>query len=145
MSLGNKNQVTAEHFHPLHNNVFVTDLDTGPHVTAGGIIRPDDNMTATGIRPRWGQVWAIGPEVEGVTVGEWVFVEHTRWTNSIDLALPDGVVRVWRIDWPDAVMLATADDPREQQLHRLPDVQRPQSTEDHVRSVAPAIIRKKEL
>jgi hypothetical protein len=141
MTLGNKNTVTAGGFQPLKKNVFVTGLDSGPTITAGGIIRPDDNMSATGIRPRWACVWAIGPEVEDIKVGEWVFIEHARWTNSIDIRLPSGTVRVWKVDWPAAVLLASADDPREAQLDTLPQVRYPTMMHSNVRSLSPAIIR----
>lgn len=141
MTLGNKSSVKADDFHPLHKNVFVTDLDSGLHVTAGGIIRPDDNMSNTGIRSRWARVWAIGPEVEDVAVGEWIFIEHARWTNSIDLDLPAGRVRVWKVDWPEACMLASANDPREMQLDTLPKVNNLEAQHSTIRSVAPAIIR----
>jgi hypothetical protein len=138
--LGNKISIKAGGFHPLKENVFVCDLDSGPTVTAGGIIRPDDNMSNTGIRSRWGRVWAIGPDVKDLEVGEWVYIEHARWTNAIDFELPTGKVRVWKIDWPDGVMLASPDDPRERQLTDLPNVQNLKSYKKG-HSVAPAIIR----
>ena len=133
----------ADSFRPIHDNVFVSDLDSGPHITAGGIIRPDDNMTATGVHPRWGCVWAVGPEIKDIKVGEWVLVEHARWTNSIDFELPSGTVRVWKIDWPNAVLLATPDDPRESKI-TLPATKHPTSSEHLVRAVAPGIIRKRD-
>jgi hypothetical protein len=139
--LGNKNRITATSFRPIKENVFVTDLDSGPHLTAGGIIIPDDNGMERGIRPRWGRVWAVGPEVQGVEVGEWVFVEHGRWTLSIDLDLPDGVVRVWKVDWPEAVLLAAKTDPREWQQTAFKEVVHPQSEEHLVRSKAPIVKR----
>jgi hypothetical protein len=36
---------------------------------ASGIVLLNDNGTTAGIRPRWGQVYAIGPEQQDVTVG----------------------------------------------------------------------------
>jgi hypothetical protein len=143
MALGNKNSVTADSFQPIKTNVFVTDLDHGPTVTQGGIIRPDDNMSATGIRPRWACVWAIGPEVEDIKVGEWVFIEHARWTNSIDIRLPEGNVRVWKVDWPNGVLLAAQDDPRETSLTDLPKVRYPTLAVSNSKSVAPAIIKQR--
>lgn len=145
MALGNKNTIKADHFQPIKNNVFVTDIEGGSlTVTAGGIIRTDDNGKDRGIRPRWGRIWAIGPDVYDIEVGEWVFIEHARWTNAIDLALPNGKVRVWKIDWPNAVLLATQDDPRERRLEDLPLAQHPGLATNSIRSVAPNIIRKRE-
>lgn len=114
-----KSRVVVGEFRPLKNNVFVTDLESGPQMTRGGIIVPDDNMKDRGIRSRWAKVFAIGPEVEGVQVGDWVLVEHGRWTPGIDMEFPDGTVRVWRIDWPDAVLMASEDDPRNATTHQF--------------------------
>lgn len=138
---GNKNRVKADAFRPLKENVFVTDLDSGPHQTAGGIIIPDDNFSERGVHPRWARVWALGPDVKGIEVGEWLFIEHARWTNSIDLELPAGVVRIWKVDWPDAVLLAAPDDPREYQQVELKEVRHPQSTHHLIRAKAPIIKR----
>lgn len=138
---GNKHLITATAFRPIKENVFVTDLDSGPHQTAGGIIIPDDNATVSGIHPRWARVWAIGPKVTGLEVGEWVYIEHGRWTLSIDLSLPDGVVRIWKVDWPDAVLLAALEDPREWHQISLGAVSHPQSSKHVVRSKAPIIKR----
>ncbi len=144
MALGNKSVVNADMFRPIKDNVFVCDLDSGPHITAAGIILPDDNMSESGIRPRWGKVWAIGPDVQDIKVGEWVFIEHGRWTNSIDIQFAEGRIRVWKIEWPKAALLAASDDPREKHLSDMPNVKYLQSEEHHVRSVAPAIIRKRD-
>jgi hypothetical protein len=97
---------------PLKNNVFVTDLDSGIRQTAKGIIIPDDNMKDHGIRARWGQVFAIGPEVDDLTPGEWILIEHARWTNGIDLVFPKRTVRVWRVEYPKSVLMAAKNDPR---------------------------------
>lgn len=137
-----KTRIQAESFRPINDNVFVTELDSGPHKTRGGILIPDDNMSERGVRPRWGRVWAIGPDVQDISPGEWVYVEHARWTTAIEIELPDGVVRVWKIDWPDAVLMASDVDPSENAVTVLPDVQYVQSTENNVRSKAPAIIRR---
>jgi hypothetical protein len=144
MALGNKTSIKADSFRPIKDNVFVSDLESGPTITAGGIIRPDDNMSATGIRPRWGRVWAIGPDIKDIVVGEWVYIEHARWTNAIDMELADGKIRVWKVEWPESVLLVTPEDPREQRLSTLPRAQHPTSSKNHVRSIAPSIIRKRE-
>lgn len=139
--LGNKNQITVEAFRPLKNNVFVTDLDSGPHATAAGIIIPDDNFSERGVHPRWARVWAIGPEVQDIEIGEWIYVQHARWTNSIDLAMPKGVVRIWRVEWPESVLLAAAEDPRTVLPITLGTIQHPQSEQHRITSKAPIIKR----
>lgn len=136
-----KTRIKADNFRPINDNVFVTELDSGPHKTAGGILLPDDNMTDRGIRCRWGQVWCVGPDVTDITPGDWVLIEHGRWTTAIELELPSGVVRMWRVDWPAAVLIACDTDPREHRTTTLPDVHHPQSKHDLVRSKAPFIHR----
>jgi len=107
-----KHFITATNFHPIKDNVFVTDLDHGPSRTFGGIIIPDDNMTERGVRDRWGRVWAIGPDVVDISVGEWVLVKHGRWTTGIEMEINGKRETVWRIEFPDAVMLVSDTDPR---------------------------------
>jgi hypothetical protein len=136
-----KNRITADGFRPLKNHVFVTDLDRGPHLTAGGIFLPDDNFTEQGVHPRWGRVCYVGPEVDDLRPGEWIYVEHARWTNEIELALPTGVIRMWRVEYPESVLLAADSDPREAVVINLPQAMHPQSERDLVREKAPAIHR----
>ena len=107
-----KHFITADGFRPLRDNVFVTDLERGPSITHGGILIPDDNMTDRGVRSRWAKIWAIGPDVTDVSVGEWVLVKHGRWTQGIEMNLAGQKTLVWRIEFPDAVMLVSDTDPR---------------------------------
>lgn len=76
--------------HPIHNRVIVSDMYFGEQKTRGGLIITDDNGKTRGIYPRWGKVYAKGPEnTDDYQVGDWVLVEHGRWTRGIDL--DDGV------------------------------------------------------
>ena len=94
---------------PIRNNVFVSDMDFDMRVSAGGIVLPSDDGKNEGIRARWGKVFAIGKEQKDVQVGEWVLVEHGRWTRSINIEDADGnEVVIRRVD-TDCI-LATADE-----------------------------------
>lgn len=106
-----KQQVTKiSTFTPLKGKIFVTDLEEGMKLTRGGIILPDDNMKDNGIRPRWGKVWAVGPDIDNVKPGEWVLVEHGRWTLRIPLEFDDtGRVDVWMIE-PAAIIVVVESD-----------------------------------
>jgi co-chaperonin GroES (HSP10) len=103
--------INAATFRPLRDQVFVSDLENGISVTLGGLIIPDDNRTNRGIHARWGRVYAKGPDAEGVDIGEWVLIEHGRWTNGIDFEENGEPMKLWRIDWPDAVMMACDQNP----------------------------------
>ena len=76
---------------PIRNRVIVKNMYFGEQKTKGGLILRDDNGTSRGIYPRWGQVHAIGPENEdGYNVGDWVLVEHGRWTRSVNIDEGEG-------------------------------------------------------
>jgi len=78
-----------EDVRPIRDHVLVVNMEQGEKVSKGGIIVLDDNGKDRGIRPRWCQVYKIGPEQVDVTPGQWILVEHGRWTYGIDLALPE--------------------------------------------------------
>ena len=107
-----KHFITAEVFRPIHDNVFVSDLEHGPRLTKGGLLIPDDNMTDRGVRDRWGRVWAVGPEVTDIKPGEWVLVKHGRWTTGIEMVIRGEHVTVWRVEYPEAVLIVSDTDPR---------------------------------
>jgi co-chaperonin GroES (HSP10) len=103
----------ANDFTPIKNKVFVTDMDSGEKLSRGGIIITDDDMQARGVRDRWARVWKVGPEVEDLAPGDWVLIKHGRWTHGLDIVQADGSeVRVWNIEYPEAVIVLADEDPR---------------------------------
>lgn len=70
---------------PIKDRVLVSDMEFGEMKTKGGLIIKSDDGKAHGVKPRWGKVYAIGPDQKDVKVGQWVLVEHGRWTRGIDL------------------------------------------------------------
>ena len=73
---------------PLRDRILVKHIDKGMRKTSGGIILPssdnaDDGMA--GIRPRWAQVYAVGREIDYLKEGQWVLMEHGRWTQAVEL------------------------------------------------------------
>jgi hypothetical protein len=107
-------------FTPLKGNIFVTDLEAGMQKTKGGIILRDDNMKDHGIKPRWCRVWRTGPDIDYLEPGEWLYVEHGRWTLRLPLDLPEGKIDVWKID-PAAILLVSdqPDRPTDYDTHAL--------------------------
>ena len=76
---------------PIKSNVIVEDMYFGDEVTKGGIIITNDDGKDRGIKPRWARVYAKGPEnKEPYEVGDWVLIEHGRWTRGFDLDDGDG-------------------------------------------------------
>ena len=70
---------------PLRGRILVRNIQKGMQKTAGGLVLPDDNMTERGIRPRWAKIYAVGSDIDYVSVGQWVLMEHGRWSEGFDL------------------------------------------------------------
>ena len=99
-------QLKRQQLVPLNNSVIVSDMIFESRITTSGIIIPSDNGKSTGIRPRWGCVYAVGPEQQDVTAGQWVCVEHGRWTRGIDIEDEHGKITLRRVDPKDIMMTA---------------------------------------
>lgn len=73
---------------PIRDKVIVHNMNFGEQKSAGGILVLGDDGKDRGIYPRWGQVFAVGPEHKEVfTVGDWILMEHGRWTRGVTLEL----------------------------------------------------------
>ena len=71
---------------PIKDKVIVHNMHFGEQRSAGGIVVLGDDGKDRGIYPRWGQVYAVGPDhKEEFGVGDWILVEHGRWTRGIEL------------------------------------------------------------
>ena len=68
----------------IGNRVLVTHMDFGEQKTAGGLIISSDDGQTRGIYPRGGKIYAKGPQNnDPYDVGDWVLIEHGRWTRSV--------------------------------------------------------------
>jgi co-chaperonin GroES (HSP10) len=99
-------QLQRRQLRPLKDSVIVSDMIFDVRISTGGIIIPNDNGKSTGIRPRWGQVYAVGPDQQDVMPGQWVCVEHGRWTRGIDVEDESGKVTLRRVDPKDIMMIS---------------------------------------
>ena len=96
---------------PLKDKVFVTDINFDEEVTSGGIVLKSDNGKGEGVKPRWGRVWAIGPEQEDVKVGQWILMEHARWTREFQHEAEDGTITKLHMADLNAMMLVADEKP----------------------------------
>ena len=109
--MATKRRIIAKTIYPLRDNVLATDMEFGDRRTKGGLILPSDDMEQRGIRPRWCRVLAVGPQNEDVKVGDWIYVEHGRWTRGFDMTDPDTDETITvRMVEPKAIIM-TADEP----------------------------------
>jgi len=94
------------------NRVLVTDMHFGEQKTASGIIIGDDDGKTRGIYPRWGRVYVKGPSNEDeYSAGDWILVEHGRWTRSFTIRTPDGEVSEVRMVEAESVLAYSEEKP----------------------------------
>lgn len=95
----------------LPNKVLVSELEGGTRVV-NGIIIPDDNGKSEGIRPRWAKVFSVGEKIDEITEGQWVLVEHGRWTRMLSVKDDAGnETKVWGVEWPQSVLMVSDEKP----------------------------------
>jgi hypothetical protein len=95
----------------LKNSVLVADMEFKERKLNSGIVLLNDNGTTAGIRPRWGRVYAVGPEQDIFHTGQWVCVAHGRWTRGVDIEDINGsTVTIRKID-PKDVLLVSDEEP----------------------------------
>jgi co-chaperonin GroES (HSP10) len=89
---------------PLRDAVIVSEMNFDERLSTGGIVLVKDNGKSSGIRPRWGRVYAVGPDQHAVKVGTWICVEHGRWTRGLDIEDEHGKQTLRRVDPKDIMM-----------------------------------------
>lgn len=96
---------------PLNDNILVTDMNFDARVTAGGIVLPSDDGKSEGVRHRWARVWKIGPKQTDVKIGEWILLEHGRWTRGVKVLDDNGEeITIRRAD-VNAILAVTDENP----------------------------------
>jgi co-chaperonin GroES (HSP10) len=105
-------QLLKHQIKPLNNSVIVSDMVFDQRITSGGIVLLSDNGKSTGIRPRWAQVYAVGPDQQDVKPGDWVCVAHGRWTRGTDVEDETGKKTLRRVD-PNDIMLISDEQPQD--------------------------------
>ena len=108
--------VTKGKIRPLRNKILVKSIDQGERVSKGGIIlRSADKVEdgGSGIRPRWAEVYAVGPTHTDVKAGQWVYVEHGRWTRGVNIEDDNGEeFKIRKVD-PESILLVSDEIPEE--------------------------------
>ena len=81
-------------------------MDFDERITTSGIVIINDDMKSSGIRPRWGKVYATGPDQRDVTVGQYILISHGRWTRGIKIEDSTGVVTIRKVDMKEVFMVS---------------------------------------
>jgi hypothetical protein len=103
----------------LNSDVIVSDMDFGEIKTSTGIILRSDDGKSHGVRPRWGKVYCVGPRQTDVKVGQWILIEHGRWTRKIKIHDGESEKEIQKVD-TDCI-LAVSDEPPNFEDQYIPD------------------------
>ena len=90
----------------LADSVIVTDMMFDQRQLSSGIILPSDDGKSSGIRPRWGRVYAVGPDHRDVRPGQWICVAHGRWTRGVEIEDDQGPQTIRKIDPRDILLVS---------------------------------------
>ena len=96
---------------PVRGHILVRDMNFGEQKTAGGIVLRSDDGKSEGVRPRWCRVFAVGAEQKDIKIGDWLLIEHGRWTRGLEVEEEDGTpIQIHRID-ETGILLVSDDRP----------------------------------
>ena len=82
----------------IQDDVIVIDMDMGEQVTSSGIVIASDDGKAHGVKPRWAKVYKVGPKQKDIQEGQWILIEHGRWTRKVKINDGDGEKEIQKIE-----------------------------------------------
>ncbi len=98
---------------PLRDKVMVTNMNFGEGKTKSGIVLTSDDGKSSGLHPRWCQVKFIGNEQKDIKVGQWLLMQHGRWTRGINYEEADGTEIVLHVIDLEGILLVSDEQPDE--------------------------------
>ena len=103
----NINAIKTGSLRAVGNRVLVTDMNFGEQKTASGLIIGSDDGKERGIYPRWAKVYAKGPKNnDPYEVGEWILIEHGRWTRGMKIETSEGEIEVRMVEAESILAMA---------------------------------------
>lgn len=101
-------KITKANFKPIGSHVIVCDMSFDVRITNGGILLPNDDMKSAGIRPRWGKIYAVGPDQTDpeLVEGKWIMISHGRWTRGVNIIDEEGEKTIRRVDINDILLVS---------------------------------------
>lgn len=91
---------------PLNDHILVSEMSFDERITHGGIVLLNDDMKSSGIRPRWGKVYAVGPKQKDIKVGQYILISHGRWTRGIKIDDGTGEKTIRKVDNKDILLIS---------------------------------------
>ena len=94
----------------LKDHVIVRDMNFAGRKLSSGILLLSDDLKTSGIRPRWAQVYRVGPEQIDVVPDQWVLIEHGRWTRGAKISIEGEEITIRRVD-PENIIFVSDEEP----------------------------------
>ena len=91
---------------PLKDTILVYDMEFSERISRGGIILMNDDMKSSGIRPRWAKVYAVGPLVTDIKVGDYIMIAHGRWSRGQTIEDETGEKVIRKVDPNDILLIS---------------------------------------
>jgi co-chaperonin GroES (HSP10) len=91
---------------PLKDTILVYGMEFKERLSRGGLILLDDDMKSQGIRPRWAQVYAVGPNVKDIKVGDYIMIAHGRWSRGQAIEDETGEKVIRKVDPNDILLIS---------------------------------------
>lgn len=92
----------------LHDDIIISNMDFGEIKTSSGIVIRSDDGKSHGVKPRWGKVYKVGPEQKDIKEGQWILIEHGRWTRKIKIHDGESEKEIQKVD--NEAILAVSDE-----------------------------------
>ena len=106
-------KVALSKLKPIRDNIVIVDMDFGEQVTKGGLVLLSDDGKSEGVKSRWGRVHSVGPMQEDVKAGEWILLEHGRWSRGFTVLDDDGNDIIIRRADPNGILAVADEKPNE--------------------------------
>jgi co-chaperonin GroES (HSP10) len=106
-------KVALSRLKPIRDNIVIIDMEFGEQVTKGGLVLLSDDGKSEGVKSRWGRVHSVGPMQEDVKAGEWILLEHGRWSRGFTVLDDDGNDIVIRRADPKGILAVADEKPNE--------------------------------
>lgn len=96
-----------DNFQAIGEHILVYGMEFKERISRGGIIMIDDDMKSAGIRPRWAQIYSIGPKCkEDLKVGDYIMIAHGRWSRGMTIEDSEGEKTIRKVDPNDILLIS---------------------------------------
>jgi hypothetical protein len=81
----NVQRIQCKRLKAVGDKIIVHGMYFGGRTLQSGIVLMDDDKKSEGIKPRWCQVYSIGPRAKvDFKEGQYILVAHGRWSRGIN-------------------------------------------------------------